>query len=1353
MIIKKKLFKIILYLSFLFLFIKNNSIDNPIEIKFDQYHKQISFKENYYYQISNINTAYFKKMYLDVTTYVGEVDACIVNDTRIKTNRYYTNNKIYFSIKFNEDIRNLTFSVNAKTNAFYIVHTFVDNSNNENSLIINKLPIGILYLVTIDLYKSSKIANSIVFENKKNNQEMPLMISFFSLNCKISVNPIYKNIGNNIDFPKIKNSEYFSYDLIEPNNDEKYIENMEYKINIDEDDPSNFADKKCIIYTSSIEVTKEHENNSTDIFIPDNIPQQVMFTKDFRHVSYQYVHVNSGNDLIIKFNLKHRVQYKIQLYCNNEKVEKEETIMSNDILYYESNKFIEKRKENNTVCYIQLDITLENMNNIKEPILEFSIKDVGTNSISYIPKNMFQFDFTQPMNSQYYYTELGVYEEGFILTNFLRGNGKVYAEIIEKLTSDEEGIWRTKYKLLNENSNLKIDSFTKKITFSTIGKNCVNSCYLLINVISDVANNVFGFNFPYSIMIQTKEYDLRDYKAVPIISVPIDEFIAGTVDKNDLGNIFQFYSVTLNSNSEQVIIDFQSDTGGLFINVGGKRPTTEKYDVQILPNGKDIIYTISKSDILKKAHNLTQYKNFTEIKNINLTIGVWINSSYSGDFTRFALAVRLENGTSDDIYRVNSNQKVLCKTRKFSDKKFRCVYMIENEYISTLKYIFIFPNVQNKSTIFNAYGNIINQIDYEINPNGKLKYLIPTESNSSISNQGSGEDYLYINEDLEKNECLLVSVETDMEAIVELLSTFYFFQNNITINPSTPQMFIAMRDSTLNLIFPENYMEMVNIRCIDGSSEIYWEYNPEKKYYLGGKDDRLSLTSEKSDKGHILQFKSKSQIKTDFGFIFYLYSEIRMGEFNFDELDLDCSRYYIYSDNKLPLSYYSSFVESIFDNMDYYDIFFSFDIMENEEKIKKYEDSPFQIESYLIDQYTFWLEKKNGDLKFQDIEPITGNYDPFLKTGFIRITKENITNSGIREEEKNTSYLYLSIKKSENNKENNKENNQGNNLEKEYKRISLEISAIKNTPEVFVSELSYQFGKLEKNEKEKKYRLYINKSFKYINLLFSCRNNDALSIKIEGRNDLIEKKEKYGRLIYSLEIKKEELSYILVISRKNNLESEEFFMFQYQNSLSTYKESFKIKNCKLKVMNTNDKNNIKKINYNISLTPVSKYEKYNISYIIKGIDSSNKKDNSKADFSLNFDKKYVVEYCNPKVDEQNNKLYLNISVPEEVEFNYIQVIAQISKEEKLEYLSYDLYDLKKKDSSKQKKQTIVFIILGTVLFIIILILVIIIIIYHHKHKDLLDKVTKVSFSLDREPSNAHKERESLLSINSETPEN
>ena len=1334
-------FKGILFLSFFFLV--TNYPNNKI-IELDQYYQEISFKDTKYYKLLSINTTDVKKIFIDIIIYIGDVEANIFdlsNSDKINIGSYTSINKIYFSINLDEginEVNDLNFFVNAKSNSFYIIYAYLGYSSDSESLLTNRLQIGISYLLTVNPNQNDEIdiGNKVVrFKNSHYTEGKSLMISFFSLNCNIEVRQIFIDQKNERYNYKIKKFEHFSHDLIGPNTDdgiERYTEDLEYRIKVIETDYSDYEGKTCKVYTSAMYVTENNTETGGVVLIPDNVPQQAIFGKDFKHAAYCYYIMESENDLIINFNLKHRAQYKISIFFGRKKSKIEETIVANDIIIIKS----ETIKNNNcSGCFILLDITLEKTKDIQNPILEFSIENIGFNFVSYIPKNMMKINYAQANYSQYYYTELGKNEEGFITTNFLRGSGKVYARIVEKDLIEKDGNWRGEYILPNEANvpnNMKMNLYTKKISFSTYGKNCIKGCYLLMNVISDAEKNVLDINFPYSIIINSYEYGVSNYELVPVISVPIDEFVVGAVKENDMKDyIFQFYSVLLTSNSEYVIIDFQSNSGGLFINVGDKRPTIKDSNFQFYPKGTDSIYSISKKDILENAKNISDYENKKEIKDITLTLGIWTDIHDSIDSTPFAFVVRQENGTNNDIYRINSEQKALCKARKFSENKYRCVYVIEYDYISLINYLFIYPTVQNKSAIFNVFGNFIDQIVYEIDSDNKLKDFIPYEGHSSISNYDSSEDYLFINEGLAKNSYLLISVETDIETIIELSSTYYIFQNSLNINPSTDQMFVVTESANLSLSFPSNYMEMINIRSVAGSGELYWESNPENKYYLAGKDDRLSITSEKSNKEHTLKFIAKSQLNEGIGFIFYLGSVAREDNFNLDELFLDLSRYYVYSENDFPIAYFSPFGESIMNNTNYYDIFFSFDILENGENVKTYyETIPFKIDCYITKQYIIWQTKKNPDWAAKTDNPIEGKYDLSLKTGFIRITQDDIKKSGVNQNDR--PYLYLSIK---------------NNIRTtKYKRISLEMSAIKNIPQIFISEGSYQFGKIEINENERKYRLRINHSFKYMNLKFSCRNNTALSMKIEGRDDLKEEIEEFGRLIYSLPIKKDELSLILVISRNGKPTYEEYFTFQYKHSNNEYNQEYNISNTNLEIKkeitDQKDPKNNRLINYDIAFTPVSNYQKYRVSYVIKGMDYPRELQVDKADLALHFTNRYIVELCNPKVDEKNGKINANINLPETI--NYIKVIAQISNEEITEYLSYDIFDLyslNKDNNDRLKKKYIILLIgISSGLFVLMVILVIIVLVFRNKNKDLIDKVKKVSFAIDRDPTENNEDK-------------
>ena len=182
----------------------------------------------------------------------------------------------------------------------------------------------------------------------------------------------------------------------------------------------------------------------------------------------------------------------------------------------------------------------------------------------YIPKDI----------SQYYYTELGVAQSGYININFLRGSGKMYARIVEEKQDPEvEANWRRKYVLPSNDQYLTMNPYRKKIYFDTFGKKCEDGYYLLINVFSDDKNEDPNQEIYYPFTIDVEIFPSVLDTKIPIITASIDQFIIGTLDVIDFtGDIYTIYQVFLTSDAEEVVIDFQSDSGGIFINVGEERP-------------------------------------------------------------------------------------------------------------------------------------------------------------------------------------------------------------------------------------------------------------------------------------------------------------------------------------------------------------------------------------------------------------------------------------------------------------------------------------------------------------------------------------------------------------------------------------------------------------------------------------------------------------------------------------------------------------------------------------------------------------------------------------------------------------
>ena len=123
---------------------------------------------------------------------------------------------------------------------------------------------------------------------------------------------------------------------------------------------------------------------------------------------------------------------------------------------------------------------------------------------------------------------------------------------------------------------------------------------------------------------------------------------------------------------------------------------------------------------------------------------------------------------------------------------------------------------------------------------------------------------------MSNEDYLLVIVETNKKTIIELMSTIFLYPEEITPNPSSTQLFLGKNKNDFILNFPKDYMVMVNLICVGGSAEIFWDNNPENKYYLKGRDDRLSITSEKSGKDHKLRIiGNNNKNENDLVFIYF----------------------------------------------------------------------------------------------------------------------------------------------------------------------------------------------------------------------------------------------------------------------------------------------------------------------------------------------------------------------------------------------------------------------------------------------------------------------------------------------------
>ena len=1302
---------------------------------FNQY---VKTNEEHEYRIKLTNEINVAKVHIDILIYIGEVE---INTGKIKKldlypAQYEEINKLYLSIKIDKKpYKDLYFSVKGLKNAYYtILISFIKNENETETFITNKLESGITYLVTL---KNKKIDNNneekiIEFNNERVFDKIPYMVNFYSINCKIDVLSIFNEKSE-----KIEQFDQFSQEIIENGEDKYESSHYQYKIKVIEPDISSFENNLCKIYASSIEMTKEFDDFTRDILLPDNTPQQFMFGKESDHITFGYTHSDFTNDLLIKFNLIHTAKYKVQFYFENKKWEanneSDKIIVANNLIHLEAKEWYnETCFDDKRVCYIQIDITLVSTKLNMKPILEISVKSIGSNSVSYFPKNRLKVDYVQTNKPQFYYTEIGEKEKGFISINFLRGSGKIYSKIIKKDIErpEKDADWRGKYRLpyQEKEKEMFMNPFTKK-TEIRYNDNCKNGCYLLLNVFTDVKMDISNYpyiNYPFSIFINS--YPISSYDKIPPIKITLDQYIVGSVDSYE--NII-LYSVFLKYDADLVLIDFQTNAAGMCINVKEEKPTKEKAHFQFYPAGKDNIYSIKKEQILDYYEDEEEKK--IGLKDKILTIGIWANVTDSIFTTPYSFAIRLENKITKDnddniiIYRVNSHQKVLCNSSYFEDndskRKYRCLYLVNYDNIAKYSTLFLYATAQDKSASLKIYANIINSTDYEMNSIDKINF--PNYRNSDHFERDQEKDYLSIFYPIIINQYVLVSVEIDINTTIEFISTIFLEINEITPNPFSPHLFNVYEELTFN--FPKDYMELVNIKCIGGTGNIYWDNKKDELYYLKGRDDRLTITSSKSNKEHKLKIKS---IEDYSNFVVIIKYNIRNNEVNFDSLNLDKSVNFVYSESDFPIALYCPLNTLNKEKGDYYDVVFSFLNLYFDvgNKSESYETFPFKILGFIVKESSINDFKSNpGTSPRENDDTIYGSYDNAIRTGLIRIHGEKLKISNEK------LFLYIKIDKIE------------EFMDKKYDIISFESTVFHKNSGVSVSEVSNQFGYLEENQDEIYYVLRNDNSKAYMNIEFSSEDDKLLAMMdIDGFASEIH--QKYGKKYHYLPTNSLNTSeeYVNLYIKRNTEKGNErqYFFFRYSFSNKTNNSKYDIINTTLDVI---QKKINQKVKYTITLTPVNNYNRdYDLTYIVRL--KNDKKIPKNPNIAMKPENQEVHEFYNPL--PQNDKLIFEINNVT-LEVNYIQVIVQIKEKEEVDFLSYDLYTFNITKSSKGQEEeddssgidtAKILIIIGTGLIVLVVILVFLIFKLQKKNKDLLEKVNKVSFSVER----TNNENEDLL---------
>ena len=842
-------------------------------------------KEKGTYKIYLAGDTNIRTVNIDIMVLSGDINFSIKSGTKtLNYYKYYLSNKMYFkiSIQDDDDISEISLEFTAILNSYYTVKWNANRKNDETTQYRDYITSGSSYLIDMDPTSTIK-TKTVKIQNLRYKEKNPFLANFFALNCQFKLTREQKEISF---------YDGYAQEILTKESTKYESEFYDYVLSITESDLSNYNHKMCMIYVAGYETSTT--TLESEIVMSENINQQFIFNADFKTIRFLYPNPDITKDLALKLNVIDMAQYKVVVYAESKQIITT-TLSNTQIIYIESSKYDRYCNENG-VCAITVEVTLTDSSLINtDPMAEITLRPI-LNTPTYLQKGQAKKDFICGEKLYYLYTDIGKNEEGEILVDFMRGNGNIYAKVArkDKTEVDEEANWRDIYRMPSGDwdDSLAYDAYLKKLKVKTEDTaDCIEGCYLLISIQLQVTTEYVKDSqfFPFSILTRVTPAN-RAYTDIPKVVIQVNEYIIGNVDVADNERIYEFYEVWLPHDSEQVEFDFQSEVAGLYINLGGTRPTTKNADFKFLPTGTHSILLLSKSEILSRASTKGISVPFPgEIQDVNLVIGVWTDKTNSVGTELYSLRVHQPIEDKIDIVEVSSNQKILCRPKNIGDYEYRCLFMVIYDSVQEINNILAYGGSNDKNATNYMYARFIDKTFYDEFVEDQLKLYIPTNENAEFNSRADGVDYIYTGK-AEEGRYLYVSIVTNRQEDIMFLSSLDSYDYYVNPNPSSAQILSAKKGEELFLDFQVKQEISVSIISLGGEAEIAWAGSGEQQtvYKLKGDGDRLTIASGKSsDEGVYLSVRcpDESNAMADPGFVFYIFYHLRNSEINLDEVN------------------------------------------------------------------------------------------------------------------------------------------------------------------------------------------------------------------------------------------------------------------------------------------------------------------------------------------------------------------------------------------------------------------------------------------------------------------------------------
>ena len=1078
-------------------------------------------------------------------------------------------------------------------------------------------------------------------------------------------------------------------------------------------------DQRCFYFISSF----INEKSDSFIIFPESKSFQFILNNNIRKIKGLFPYATTYNDpqILLRITLysQQNIDLKIKVGSNKEK---------NYTIFRSTDILISKETTDNLyeltykrICPIVITVELINIIQDNDVTIDINIKTLS--KVPYFIKTEKFFpDIVMNNDIKYYLAILSQNTKGFILLNFKRGTGKIYAKIF-KYTHKEEirgNDGKFKWPKADSPDLLEFKFVEQKLVFTEKDtENCYKFCYLIFGVEPTKLNqnnndenshffSEYSLGFKYFINKNGTNEKIENF-----LDLPNDEFIIGDFEENE-NNYFQF-NFPIESNF--LIIDFQSENCRIVLSFNNNFNEEDKIKIF---NGKEEnqIFKIKKEEFIDFYND---YESYLKIKiKLELQNNIFNLTTFN---TKYKLRLTAPIDLLENITKIDTSFPVYCENSIIPiNGENYCDFLINIEQFQGLDFAEIYATSNNDKEHLIIYGTIVDSNDFAINYNSstiswpnKINYTF-----SSLSNKNPNILKFNINND--KSYKILIRVYIDGSFPIFLITHLIRGIDFLFPIPNLKQLISI--NSNSNIKIPNDIFCNFQLKFIENSAGFNIEYlrNTFTSVKLSRElriNDKMILNIDKNKVDHFSINTNKIKSDNQSDICIMEYSKINE-EIPLEEIELYVKNNYIYGQTKNIFFYY--FKIEIFEENILFNLIFT--ELNTAHKIIEHRDANcselFEINGYIINN-TQLQDLKTNKINiidfissFNDTKYI-GKYDLSLKQVNIIFQKEDILNFNKTNNE--SIYILVMINKSLINK-------------REYNYISSTITVTSPNIDKTIPCDIYLTNIINKNTKNINHYYYINSlnDDEEMILEFSSTNKNVQILIFNSEFKKIKNQEDIGKQIISIK------NYLnktkLLVKYENSPNKDIFYTFRYfSNKNKNYTFNYKYNsNAKYKYIKDNlfkitinkikniINNKYSKCNYYIRLYKDNKTDKNNF-----GILTFLKEENPFLENKISYDDNLLS-----KADDSFDiELNIESNINEKV---YVDIIAEILKDDiNPEYLSYHRIYPKKDDNDTV---IIIFIMFACFICIIFcLILILCIFCYSKKNNHLKKKVERISFTL------------------------